>query len=150
MRSPSSFRLALIAAIVIGTGNLAHSDTIKSHTKWRACADNVLDGLMKKGERKHGAPSAFVGVSGSGAHADTLKKCGYEPMTTDVCNDIFVNVYLDCYDPINPKTEFFSVEEAWIYAVNPRIFNRERLLSLCSSPHRVSREDFGRLMCRGK
>ena len=150
MRAISAFRLMCLATIIIGIGNLAHAESTKSHSKWRSCAGNVLNGLMKKGERKHGDPSAFVGASGYGAHGDTLKKCGYEPITTGVCNDLFVNVYLNCYDSSNEKTEFFSAEEAWIYALNPRIFNRERLLALCSSPNRISRDDFGRLMCGGK
>jgi hypothetical protein len=116
---------------------------------WEGCSEKVIEKLTAQGLREHGDSSAYIGASGAGAVEDIVNTCGYKPMTKDDCDDIYINSYLSCRNNHIEGSDFglSGVEMSWVRGYDPKILNPDRLDQLCKMKDRLSRQEFGEMMC---
>lgn len=113
---------------------------------WENCEKKVIKNLIAKGIREYGDPSSYTGVGGAGAYEYIIKACGYKPMTKKDCDNIYINTYLSCREGKSMTT----VEESYILGYDPKILEYARLSTLCGVKDRITRKEFGSMMCGGK
>ena len=119
--------------------------------KWDACEEKVLRELSERGRREWGDPSAYTGVNNAGAYEEIASKCGYKPLTANRCNDLYIEVYLSCRSRYRGEEYPLSgLEWQWLRGYDPDTLDPDRIQSLCVMKDRVSRKEFGDMLCGGK
>lgn len=113
---------------------------------WENCKKKVFNDLISMGIREYGNPTAYIGNSGSGAYEEIIKVCGYKPMTKKNCDDIYINAYLSC----QKSKSMSSIEMQYLRGYNPKILEYDRFDALCSAKERLTRKEFGNIMCGKK
>ena len=66
------------------------------HKNWKGCLDKVMENLIQRGKKEFNDSAAYTGMGGAGASEYIVAECGNEPITSDICNKIYNDIYLAC------------------------------------------------------
>lgn len=122
--------------------------------RFEACEARIYDYWENRGLQDHGNRYYYFGASGRAQQAQVRDECGPRPLgrsargpalSSGDCNDLYINIYLSCLG--NASFLRSGVAESYFLAFDDSVLDPADFASLCSKGTRVSREDFGVLMC---
>ena len=127
---------------------------LEEQAAYEACEERIYAYWRQKGLQEFGDSTSYIGAGGAIQKEQVLDQCGQRPTTRSQrglallpqdCNNVYTWVFLNCVG----KREYLDSNHArgWVKSLDSRIFDKSRLGSLCEDGVRISREEFGILMC---
>ena len=114
---------------------------------WEACRDRVMAARQAAGRRDYGDTAAYTGVTGAGALAAVVQRCGYRDKTMDsaFCDDLYDQVYPACRQ--GGLQGLSMAGASWVAVLDPAGAVLVRLRLACDDSTPLDRAAFGRRVC---
>lgn len=139
--------IAAVLAVLLAPHAMEAGAAGPSGSDWDACRDRVMAARQAAGRRDYGDTAAYTGVTGAGALAAVVRRCGYRDRAMDsaFCDDLYDQVYPACRQ--GGLQGLSMAGASWVAVLDPAGPVLVRLRRACDDSTPLDRAAFGRRVC---